>query len=130
MPGTFSFFSGERRSPEQMKTEPLKRNGQDLLFNALQIRDEFTEVERRMPNRQAIVHRRQLNISWPEKAPQELRPLAEEVWQIVYSKPLTLSELFRNCSACELKLYLVVDELVRSQHFDLCSPPSSAEQAA
>jgi CRP-like cAMP-binding protein len=130
MPGTFSFFSGERRSPEQMKAEPLNQNGHDLLFTALQIRDEFTDAERRMPPRQAIIQRRQLNIYWPEKAPQELKSLAEEVWQIVYSKPITLSELFRSCSACELKLYRVIDELVRSQHFDISSPPSCDEQAA
>ena len=130
LPGTFSFFSGERRTTETADAQPLNRDGQDLLFAALQARDEFADIRLRMPNPLAIVQRRQLNIFWPEKAPPELKPLAEEVWQIAYSKPMTLSELFRSCSVCELKLYRVIDELVRSQHCDLSSTPSCAEQAA
>jgi CRP-like cAMP-binding protein len=122
--GTFSFFSGEGPSSDQVEGEPINRNGQGLLIQALQFRDEFADVKSRLSDPTATVHRRQLNISWPEKAPEELRPLAEEIWQIVYSKPLALSELFRSCSVCELKLYRVVDELVLSQHFDLL--PASA----
>ena len=87
-------------------------------------------MKRRVPDSAAIVRRRRLNISWPDTAPEELRPLAEEVWQIVYSKPLTLAELFGSCSVCQLKLYRVIDELVRSEHFELSSPSSRAEEAA
>lgn len=124
LPGTFSFFSGEQPSAEQLKAGSIHRNGQDLLIFALQARDELVEVKRRMPDSQPIVRRRQLNFSWPERAPAELRPLAEEVWQIVYSQPLAISELFQRCAVCELKLYWVVDELVRSHQFELLSASS------
>jgi CRP-like cAMP-binding protein len=130
LPGTFSFFSGQHPPAEEIEGQSIQRNGQELLIMALQARDEFTEVQRRLPDANAIVHRCQLNITWPESAPEDLRPLAEEVWQVVYSKPIALSELFRRCSVCELKLYRVVDELVRSKHFDLSSPTSSTEKAA
>ena len=123
--GTFSFSSGEHPSSDQIEGELINRNGQALLIQALQFRDEFADVKSRLPDPNAIVHRRQLNILWPETAPSELRPLAEEVWQIVYSKPLALSELFGSCSVCELKLYRVVDELLKSQHFDLLFAASS-----
>ena len=130
LPGLFSFFAGERPSPEQMEEGPITRNGQELLIRGLQARDEFKELKDRLPDTNAILRRRQLNISWPEIAPQDLRPLAEEIWQIVYSKPLTISELFRRCGVCELKLYRVIDELVRSQHFDLLPASPSTEGLA
>jgi CRP-like cAMP-binding protein len=130
LPGTFSFFSGERPPMGQTESAPINRNGLHILFAALQARDEFNEVKRQVPDSAAIVRRRQLNISWPDTAPEELRPLAEEVWQIVYSKPLTLAELFGSCSVCQLKLYRVIDELVRSEHIELSSPSSRAEEAA
>jgi CRP-like cAMP-binding protein len=128
--GTFSFFSGERPQADQMEAQPINGNGQELLIQALQFRDEFADVKCRVPDPNAVVHRRQLNISWPEGAPGELRLLAEEVWQLVYSKPLAISELFRGCAVCELKLYRVVDELVNSQHFDLLSVSSFNGMAA
>jgi len=130
LPGTFSFSSGEHPSPEQIEPGPITRDGQELLIFALQARDEFAEAKRRLPDPNALVQRRQLNISWPEQAPAELRPLAEEIWQIVYSNPLAISELFRRCAVCELKLYRVVDELLRSQHFELSSETSASEVAA
>jgi CRP-like cAMP-binding protein len=117
--GTFSFFSGEHAQADQKESEPIRGNGQELLFVALQFRDEFADIKGRLPDPNAVVHRCQLNIVWPDEAPEELRPLAEEVWQVVYSRPLSLVELFRSCAVCELKLYRVVDELVRSRHFEL-----------
>ena len=123
--GTFSFFSGEHAPTDQTESAPINQNGEELLFQALQFRDEFADVKNRVPDPNAVVQRRQLNISWPDTASGELRPLAEEVWQLVYSRPLAISELFRGSGVCELKLYRVVDELVKSQHFDLLSPSSS-----
>ena len=122
--GTFSFFSGEQPSTEQVEAGSINRNGSDLLIFTLQCRDELADMKMRMPDAQAIVHRRQINISWPDGAPPELRPLAEEVWQIVYSKPLAISELFHRCAVCESKLYRVIDELVSSQQFELLSASS------
>ena len=104
LPGTFSFFSGEHPSAEQIEAGRINRSGQELLIRGLQARDEFKDLKNRMPDPNAIVRRRQLNISWPERAPQELRSLAEEIWQIVYSNPVAMSELFRQCAVCELKL--------------------------
>ena len=130
LPGTFSFSSGEHPTTEQTEAGAISRDGQELLIFALQARDEFADLKCRMPDPNAIVRRRQLNISWPEEAPGELRPLAEEVWQIVYSNQLAISELFRRCAVCELKLYRVVDELVRSQHFELFSASSFNGMAA
>jgi CRP-like cAMP-binding protein len=130
LPGTFSFFSGECPPVEDNKTAPISRNGLNILFAALQARDEFAIAKRRVPDPSATVTRRELNIAWPQTAPEELRPLAEEVWQIVYSNPMSLTELFRRCSVCELKLYRVIDELVQSKHFELSPAPASSEKAA
>ncbi|HJT46527.1 MAG TPA: cyclic nucleotide-binding domain-containing protein [Chthoniobacterales bacterium] len=130
LPGSFSFSSGEKPSPEQIVAGLIDRDGQELLIQALQARDEFADFKRRVPEPNATVRRRQLNISWPENAPEALRPLGEEIWQIVYSNPLAISELFRRCQVSELTLYRVVDELVQSQHFELLPARSPSGLAA
>lgn len=127
--GTFSFFSGERPSTEQVEAGSINQNGSDLLIFALQCRDELSDMKSRMPDAQAIVHRCQLNISWPDGAPQELRSLAEEVWHVAYSKPVPISELFRACSVCERNLYRVIEELVRSEHVELLSAANEVASA-
>jgi hypothetical protein len=48
-------------------------------------------------------------------SPAHLASLANRVWDVISQKPRTLPEVYRQCSACELKGYQVVDELYRSK---------------
>src|SRR5439155_20709879 len=46
-----------------------------------------------------------------------LRPLAEEIWQIVYSKPMSLVDLCARCNDCASKMYQAVAGMLRADLF-------------
>jgi hypothetical protein len=114
---TFSFSAGERAVSAWVQSEPIPRNQGDLLITALRGRDEFNQLKERMPDQDTVLFRQKSRLSWPESAPEELRPVAEEIWALTDEEPVTLAALFRRCTFCELKLYQAVDELVQSKHF-------------
>ncbi|MEY2563806.1 MAG: hypothetical protein QOH88_1999 [Verrucomicrobiota bacterium] len=119
--GTFSFSSGERPENDWIQSEPITRNAGDMLINALQGRDEFHDLKQRLPEPEAKLRRRKLNLAWPAAASPELRPIAEQIWPLAYNAPVTLGGLFRSGTVCELKIYQVVDELLRTEHFEWAS---------
>jgi CRP-like cAMP-binding protein len=129
LPGTFSFSSGDRPIRAGMQAGEITRNPEEMLIDALQGRDELNEMKRRMSDGAATLHRRKPNLSWPAKAPAELRPVAEQIWKFLAGGSVTLSSLFRQCCFCELKIYEAVDELVESQHLDL-SPAEAGQKVA
>ncbi|MEP6937648.1 MAG: cyclic nucleotide-binding domain-containing protein [Chthoniobacterales bacterium] len=128
MSGNFSFSSAERPASGQAEAGEFSRTPGDMLISALQMRDEWEAMKQNLPPANAELRRKKLNLEWPAFAT-ELRPLAEHIWQVAYSSPITLAELFNRCSFCELKIHRVVQELVASAHFDLCSPETLAETA-
>jgi hypothetical protein len=38
--------------------------------------------------------------------------VASRVWDLVQRKPLSIPEVYRQCSVCELKIYQVVNHLL------------------
>ncbi len=117
--GTFSFSSGTRSAPSTLTGGELDRHPADLLINALQHRDEHHVLRQQMGDNTTVVLRQKLNFAWPTNAPADLEHLAQQVWQIAYSAPITLLGLYERCSVCELKIYQIVSTLVRSEHFGL-----------
>jgi hypothetical protein len=87
------------------------------LINALQGRDEFAELKQRFADDAATLQRGKGNLSWPATAAPELLTLAEQIWDFAAKGPMTISTLFQHCAVCELKIYQVADELLRSRHF-------------
>jgi len=124
--GTFSFSSGDRTVRAGMQAGEIARNPDEMLINALQGRDELNELKHRMSDGSAILRRLKPNLVWPERAPANLRPVAEDLWKIVDDGPVALSSLFRQCSFNELRIYKAVEELVESQHLTLA--PAEADQ--
>jgi CRP-like cAMP-binding protein len=116
--GTFSFSSGDEPVSGWIKSEPITRNADDMLINALQGRDEFHDLKERMLHPEEKLHRRKPNLSWSPTAPSNLQPIAEQIWPLTYEGPVTLASLFLRCTVCQLKIYQVVDELVQSKHFE------------
>jgi len=55
--------------------------------------------------------------------------VAEQIWQLAANRPVTVAELFQKCAVCELKVYQVVDELIRSRHFTWSRPAAAAKVA-
>lgn len=127
--GTFSFSSGDRPIRAGMQAGEITRNPEEMLIDALQGRDELNEMKRRMSDGAVMLHRRKPSLSWPAKAPTELRPVAEEIWGILADGSATLSGLYRQGCFCELKIYEAVDELVESQHLDLARTEAAQKVA-
>lgn len=116
---TFSFSQEGASQANWTEQHALNRNPEELLLTAIQMRDEFDEIRQRFADGSASVKRQKLNFAWPEDEMDELRLLGEEIWQIAYSQPISVSELCQRCSLCMLKIYRAVDEMVRAGLFSL-----------
>jgi len=116
--GTFSFAS--RTEPQGgNQANSIEKSESDMLITALQARDEFQALRDRLPDSSRKLQRQKLNFSWPETADPQLRPLAEQIWQIAYTMPLPISDLYPKCSVCEFKIYQVIEQLVQAKLFKL-----------
>jgi CRP-like cAMP-binding protein len=123
--GTFSFSAIEQPLSECVLGSEIRRDERDLLISALQFRDEFQVLKAKYPDRTLKLRRRKLNFSWPASAPAELRPIAEQIWQMAYTTPLSFETLYQKCAFCELKIFLVIDHLVEAELFRLVPPNES-----
>jgi CRP-like cAMP-binding protein len=119
-PGWTFFFSQKAHAradwPDKCK---MSRNSGELLIKAIVMRDEFEELQKLMSNGTANLKRQQLNFVWPRTDLDELRPLAEEIWQIAYNQPISLADLCQRCNFCDLKIYRAVDQMVNAGLFVL-----------
>ena len=113
-----------------MKGSALSRQADEILMNAIHMRDEFDDLRKRLPNSAALLRRKELNLRWDDSALADLRPVAEEIWQLAYTQPIALSQLSRECKFCDLKIYKAVDEMVRTDLFALVSQLSEKCLAA
>lgn len=120
--GTFSFSSSEQPVGDCVQSTGIERNQRDMLIAACQFRDEFQALKATLPEKSLKLRRRKLNFIWPDEADLNLQPLAEEIWQLAYTTPLSLAMLYQKCAVCELKVYQVVDELIRTELFRVASP--------
>ncbi|MBA3833651.1 MAG: cyclic nucleotide-binding domain-containing protein, partial [Chthoniobacterales bacterium] len=119
---TFSFANGAANQEAGVNGGALSRQADEILINAIHMRDEFDDLRKRLRDSSATLRRKQLNLLWDQSALADLRPVAEAIWQIAYSRPVALSDLSRECKFCDLKIYKAVDEMVRSGLFTLESP--------
>ena len=114
LPGTFSFSVGERPLSDWIQSGQIAHNGGELLITALQFRDELDALKKGMPHNSEKLSARTTPLRWDGGAPVHLKPLADQIWEILFRGPKTMSELYRECSVCELKIYEVVTELLYS----------------
>ena len=117
--GSFSFSSRDQPLGECIKGTEMKRDAGDLLISALRNRDEFQALKPKYPDKSMKLVRRKLNFAWPAKADTGLQPIAEQIWQLAYTTPLSLATLYQKCSVCELKILEVIDQLVKAELFRL-----------
>lgn len=116
--GTFLFNSRDHRVSDCVQSAQITRHAGDLLIHAVQGRDELQQLKERIPAT-ATLHRRKLNIEWPENAPAKMQAAAEQIWQFAYSTPTPVGALYNRSAICELKIYEIVETLVGSGHFEL-----------
>ena len=131
--GTFSFSILEpgEASHRHDLGPAITRHPTDLLLTALQARDEFKLLADKIPEPAMALQRIRLNLDWDEPSGgDDLRELAEAIWQTCYMTPLMVEELFEQLGWCELKFYKVVVHLLRTGHFALILPDETQEAAA
>jgi CRP-like cAMP-binding protein len=117
--GTFSFASREQPLSACIQGAEINFPEGHLLISAVQYRDEFEVLAAKYPDKSMVLRRRKLNFSWPVTADPELQPIAEHIWQVAYTMPLSFTNLYHKCSVCELKIYQVIDVFVETELFRL-----------
>jgi CRP/FNR family cyclic AMP-dependent transcriptional regulator len=115
--GTFAFSTENLPEKDWIQSERITKNAGEMLINALQGRDEFAELKQKFGESSATVQRNKAALTWPPGAPPESLAAAEQIWKFAETGPVTVEQLFRHCTLCELKVYQVVEELLRSRHF-------------
>ncbi len=114
--GTFSFSVGERPLTTWIESGQIARSTPDMLISALQYRDELNDLKKEIrPPSHARISPTKTSLQWNGGAPEELRPLAGRIWDLVQNKPLSIGEVFRQCSVCELKVYQVINHLLTQE---------------
>jgi CRP-like cAMP-binding protein len=112
--GTFSFSAAEKPLSDSVQSTRIDSSGGDRLIVALQYRDEFHALRGQMPSANTKLKPAAANLTWNGEGLEYLASLANKVWDVVSKRPLTISEIYRHCSSCELKVYQVVHELLQS----------------
>ena len=121
--GTFVFSNATRTRARRDDGPAMNRHSDEMLLNAIQMRDQFDDLRTRLNDGSATIRRKQLNFSWDNPELEHLRTTAEQIWQLAYNRRLSLRELYRECSLCDLKIYQAVDEMVRTGLFALAERP-------
>ena len=114
---TFSFSRELPTNVDLAEQKIITATPDEMLIQAIQMRDEFESIRKSMSDDTARLKRQQLNFVWPESDLEELRPVAEEIWQIAYNQPMSLVDLCQRCNACALKIYLAVAGMLRAGLF-------------
>ncbi len=120
-PGTFTFAVGDSEHADLSEASRIAANGGDLLINALYFRDELDALKKGMQNCSGALSARGGELRWTDSAPEHLKPLAEQIWQLLSAGPKTMRELYAQCRVCELKLHEVVSELLYSNQVAFAS---------
>jgi CRP-like cAMP-binding protein len=115
--GTFFFSNQTQVGADWGKDSALSRGADEVLLSAIQMRDQFDDLRKRMRNADGRLKRRQLNLTWADPELDELRPVAEEIWQLAYNNELTLAQLHSQSGFCDWKIYKTVDHMVRAGLF-------------
>jgi CRP-like cAMP-binding protein len=113
IPGTFSFTSGNRATNHGQAAD-INQAPNDLLLEAMQYRDELYDLKKKAPPAWVPLQRTNNYLNWPAQADANLRNIAEEIWNSISDRRVTINQLFRMNSVCELKIYQVVIELLRT----------------
>ncbi|MEO5722411.1 MAG: cyclic nucleotide-binding domain-containing protein [Chthoniobacterales bacterium] len=125
--GTFSFASGTKDS-EDFLGPAIARSANDMLFAAVQYRDEIQELKAEMPPDSVYeTQQTDLDLGLLDLAISEF--VMEEVWRCASEAHTPISGFFARCTVCELKIYQAVRELVRTGHLALAMT-EEAQQVA
>jgi CRP-like cAMP-binding protein len=127
--GTFTFSATELPEKDWIQSDRITKNASEMLINALQGRDEFAEMKQKFADSAATLLRNKATLTWPSSAPPDSLVVAEQIWNLAGKGAVTPTALFQHCAVCELKVYQVIDELLRSRQFIWSTDATSAKVA-
>lgn len=125
--GSFSFSNETQVRANWAEKSTINGQGDEILINAIRMRDHFDHLRKRIKDRSQRLKRQQLNLEWDNPDLQDVRAAAEEIWQLAYNDELSLAELHCRSAFCDLKIYRVVDEMIRTGLFALQSESAQLE---
>ena len=131
--GSFAFSNQTQVRADWGEGSEMSGSADQILINAVRMRDQFQDLRKRMDDNLARLKRQQLNLTWNNPEFESLRGVAEEIWQLAYNDELTLAELHNRTAFCDLKIYQAVDQMVRTGLFTLetnGSPSLPAERSS
>jgi CRP-like cAMP-binding protein len=117
--GSFSFSNETQVRADWGESSALSGQADEILINAIRMRDQFDHLRKRIHDRSERLKRQKLNMAWENPDLQDLRGVAEEIWQLAYNDELSLAELHCRSGFCDWKIYRAVDEMVRTGLFSL-----------
>lgn len=123
--GSFSFCNETQVRADWGESSALSGQADEILINAIRMRDQFDHLRKRLHDRSERLKRQKLNLAWDNPDLQELRGVAEEIWQLAYNEELSLAELHCRSGFCDWKIYRTVDEMVRT---GLCTLATAHKQ--
>ena len=106
--GSFSFSNETQVRADWGESSALTRQADEILINAIRMRDQFDHLRKRIHDGSERVKRLKLNLEWENPDLRELREVAEEIWQLAYNDELTLGELHCRSGFCDWKIYRTV----------------------
>jgi hypothetical protein len=130
VPGSFSFASGVQPITDCLQSVEITQSPNDMLITAMRHRDEFHNLKKTAPDPNALLQRLAPTFEWPHDAEQELKPLAEQIWNYTFDRRFTINELFRQNAVCELKIYLVISEMLRIGQIAIVHPTPQLARAS
>ena len=125
--GTFTFSNETQVRADWGEGSEIAGQADELLINAIRMRDQFDHLRKRIRDSSERLKRKKLNLEWANPDVQDLRAVAEEIWQLAYNDELTLAELHRRSGFCDWKIYRTVDEMVRTGLFSLVAEHNQLE---
>ncbi|MEO8439793.1 MAG: cyclic nucleotide-binding domain-containing protein [Spartobacteria bacterium] len=123
--GSFSFSNETQVGADWGERSALTGQPDEILINAIRMRDQFDHLRKRIHDRSLRLKRQKLNLEWENPDLQDLRKVAEDIWQLAYNNELTLAELHCRIAYCDWKIFRVVDEMTTT---GLCCLRSENDQ--
>jgi hypothetical protein len=124
--GTFSFTVGERPLTNWIESGKISKTVADMLIVALQYRDEFDALKEEFKDKPKRFMAIAPELHWNGEAPEDLKPVAIRIWEIVSRKPACMDDLYRQGTVCAMKVYRVVHELLSAQQIGFAEQATTA----
>ena len=128
--GSFSFDSREHLAGDDwLEYRKIQRNDTELLLMGLQFRDELDVFKKSMPLRSEKVQLLTSDRDSDTEFRHDLRSAAAQIRQRLTRGPMTIEELYRQGSVCEIKIYKVISELLHAKEVGFVGANSDRDRA-